>query len=136
MFVYVIVNSETLKLYVGQHKGKNLRQYLQEKLSEARHGFSGRSHVYSSMRRHSKEVWSIHPLISDLQTREECDHWERVLIKALKSQHPDVGYNICRGGEGFSGPHTAEACQKMSRKIKSSYVCRGAAETPKRSEQA
>lgn len=113
MFIYVIVNSETLKIYIGQHKGTNLRQYLQQKWSEAKRGFAGRSHLYASMRKHSRQSWSIHPLILDLQTREECNYWERLLIKALNSQNPEVGYNICRGGEGFTGPHTAAALQKM-----------------------
>jgi hypothetical protein len=118
MFVYVIVCSETLKVYVGQHKGNNLRQYLQQKMSEARRGFSGRSRLYASMLKHPRESWSIHQLISDLQTRAECDAWERYYISHLKTQHPDVGYNICDGGEGFTGPHTPEALQKMDAKRK------------------
>jgi hypothetical protein len=108
MFVYVIVCSETLKIYVGQHKGSDLRQYLQQKWSEARRGISTRSRLYSSMRKHPRATWSIHPLISNLTTREECDRWEKMLIVALNAQHPDVGYNICRGGEGFTGPHTEQ----------------------------
>jgi hypothetical protein len=112
MFVYVIVNSATLKIYVGQHKGNNLRQYLQQKLSEARHRRSARSILYASMRKHPRDVWSIYSLVSDLQTRAECDEWERHYIQVLKTQHSDVGYNICRGGEGFTGPHTDEWKQK------------------------
>ena len=106
MFIYAIVNSATLKIYIGQHKGKSLQKYLQDKLSAAKIGQNQRSHLFASMRKHPRDVWSIHPLISDLQTREDCDTWERVLIQALKSQHPDVGYNICRGGEGRTGPHS------------------------------
>jgi group I intron endonuclease len=103
MFVYVIVNSETLKIYVGQHKGTNLRQYLQQKMYEAKRGISTRSHLYASMRIHPHGVWSIYPLFSDLQTKEDCDYWERLLIKSLNTQNPEVGYNICRGGEGHTG---------------------------------
>ena len=104
MFIYVIVNSETLKIYVGQHKGDSLKQYLQRKLSAAAHREASGSHLFASMRKYPKDVWSIHPLISDLQTREECDHWERLLIASMNSQNSGVGYNICRGGEGNSGP--------------------------------
>ena len=78
MFVYVIVNAETLKLYVGQHKGQNLRKYLQDKQSRAKAERGERSHLYASMRRYPKEVWSIHPLMSDLPTREEVDYWEKI----------------------------------------------------------
>lgn len=108
MFVYVIVNSETLKIYIGQHKGTNLRQYLQKKLWCSKHRLEERSRLYEAMRQYPHVAWSIHPLFSDLQTRDECDYWERLLIDALNSQHLDVGYNICRGGEGFTGPHTDE----------------------------
>lgn len=118
MFVYVIVNSEALKIYIGQHKGQNLQKYLQQKISHAKHGESERSHLYRALLKYPQTTWSIHPLISDLQTREECDYWEKVLIKALKAQHPDVGYNITRGGEGFTGPHTEQYKAKMRRIMK------------------
>ena len=118
MFVYAIVNSETLKIYIGQHKGNNLRHYLQQKWYRAHHMSGERSYLYASMRKYPRNVWSIHPLISDLQIREECDFWEQILIKALHAQHPDVGYNICRGGEGFTGPHTEEQKHKIGKRSK------------------
>jgi|SRR5579864_1842345 len=104
MFIYVIVCSETLKIYVGQHKGRNLGWYLSRKFWDANHHTSGsRSRIYASMRKHPRASWSIYPLISDLQTREECDYWERRLIVALNAQHPEVGYNIAAGGDGGVG---------------------------------
>src|ERR1019366_4488054 len=99
MFIYCIVNRATLKIYIGQHKGVNLQKYLRQKLSHAAHGISKQSHLYSAMRKHPKQVWSIHPLISDLQTREDCDYWEKVLIRALNARNVEVGYNIGVGGE-------------------------------------
>src|SRR5271157_3751682 len=113
MFIYLIVNRETGKYYVGQHKGADLRRYLQKKLSQARY-YKGSSHLYNSMKKHLPHLWSIHALRSDIQTREELDQTERDFIKFLKSQDPEYGYNICRGGEGFTGPHTVEARAKMS----------------------
>jgi Straboviridae intron-associated endonuclease 1 len=127
MFVYVIVNSESLKLYIGQHKGNNLRKYLQTKLSNAKRNSGARSHLLASMRKHPKDVWSIHPLMVDLQTRVECDEWERHYIKVLKSQHLDVGYNICEGGEGFTGKHSEASRQKMRKKVQSFYDAGGQA---------
>ena len=47
MFVYLIANHETGKYYVGQHKGNNLKQYLQKKFYEARHYLSRRSRSYA-----------------------------------------------------------------------------------------
>lgn len=118
MFIYLIVNHVTGKYYVGQHKGNNLKKYLQQKVSQAwyelKRGKRGSSHLFNSMRKHPKEAWSIHALLSDVQTRPELDQYERDFISFLKSQDPDYGYNICRGGEGFSGPHSEEAKQKNS----------------------
>jgi exopolysaccharide biosynthesis predicted pyruvyltransferase EpsI len=113
MFIYVIVNSETLKIYVGQHKGTNLQKYLQTKQSNACHNSGTRSHLFAAMRKYSKESWSIHSLVSDVATRAELDEMERHFIRVLKAQHPDVGYNICDGGEGFTGPHSDESKQKL-----------------------
>lgn len=106
MQVYVIVCSETLKIYVGQHKFEDLNRYFQQKWYDA-HRYSGkRSHLYHALRKHPRESWSIHPLVSGIEAKAELDETERLLIYALKCQHPDVGYNICDGGEGFTGPFT------------------------------
>lgn len=113
MFVYVIVNSETLKLYIGQHKGSNLRKYLQTKLSDAKHRTELNSRLYRSMRKHSKMVWSIHPLVVGVESKRELDELEKHFIRVLKTQHPNVGYNICRGGEGHTGPISEATRQKM-----------------------
>ena len=124
MLIYLIVNHETGKYYVGQHGGNNLNKYLQTKFSDARHGRGGNSHLLRSMRKHPfPSSWSIHALRSDIQTRDELDETERDFIKFLRSQDPEYGYNICRGGEGFTGPHTKETCQKMSSFQKERWKC-------------
>src|ERR1700722_7347716 len=117
MFVYVIVCSENLKLYVGQHKGSDLRHYLRQKLYEARTRLKVRSHLYAAMRIHPRESWSIHPLVEGIQDRQELDVLEQHYIQALKARHPDVGYNVCRGGEGFTGPHTTQWRQEALERI-------------------
>jgi GIY-YIG catalytic domain len=116
MFIYVIVCNESVKLYVGQHKGNNLRQYLQQKWSEAQRGISRRSHLYNAMKKYPRGSWSIWPLVSGVENRAELDELEKHFIRVLKSQHDDIGYNICRGGEGFTGPHTAETWAKIHAK--------------------
>jgi GIY-YIG catalytic domain-containing protein len=114
MVIYVIVCNETLKIYVGQHKGSNLQKYLQTKLSDAKWQLHRRSHLFNAMRKHPRDSWSIHPLVSGIEDKKELDEAERLLIYALKAQHPDVGYNICEGGEGFTGPHSEAAKRKIS----------------------
>jgi len=133
MYIYLIVNHVTGKYYVGQHKGSDLLHYLQQKFYEAEHRLKARSHLYASMRKHGREAFTIHALLSDIQTRPELDAHERDFIAFLKSQDPEYGYNICRGGEGFTGPFTAEHRAKLSKGIKASWTPeRRAAQSAKR----
>lgn len=127
MFIYVIVCSESLKLYVGQHKGENLQKYLHQKISHAlRHEAKG-SALYNAMRVHPKESWSIWPLVSGIESRAELDELEKHFIRVLKAQCKEVGYNICRGGEGFSGPHSEASKQKMRDAVSAYYAAGGPA---------
>ncbi len=119
MFIYMIVNHATGKYYVGQHKGINLRKYLQQKFHHAQRGVSGNSRLFNSMRKHPDPlVWSIHALRSDINIRKELDELEKDFIAFLRAQDPEYGYNICRGGEGFTGPHTPEFGINHSRVMK------------------
>src|SRR5208283_60843 len=114
MYIYLIVNHATGKYYVGQHKGNNLRKYLQQKFGHARKGLSKRSRLYDALREFPAEAFTIHALLSDIQTKQELNQVERDFITFLRSQDPEYGYNICRGGEGFTGPHTEESRRKSS----------------------
>jgi group I intron endonuclease len=119
MYIYLIVNHVTGKYYVGQHKGADLRKYLQQKFGHAkRNEGKGGSYLYASMRKHGREAFTIHALLSDIQTRPELDAYEKDFIAFLKSQDPEYGYNICRGGEGFTGPHTEQWKEKMRVRMK------------------
>src|SRR5208282_5363731 len=118
MYIYLIVNHITGKYYVGQHKGEDLKRYFQKKFSAARHA-CGSSHLFNSMRKHPLPCdWSIHALLSDIQTRPELDAYEKDFIAFLHSQDPEYGYNICRGGEGFTGPHTEHWKELMRVRMK------------------
>ena len=122
MFIYLIVNHDTGKYYVGQHKGNNLKKYLQQKFHHAQKGISSSSRLYRSMRAHPDPyLWSIHALRSDIQTKPELDELEKDFIAFLKAQDPEYGYNICRGGEGFTGPHTEKAKKKVGESSRSRW---------------
>jgi|SRR5208337_1682519 len=111
MFVYLIVNDVNWKIYVGKTTRSNLVQYLQQKFSEAHKHISLRSHLYAAIRKYGRGHFHIYPLFRGQTNEEICEH-ERLLIKVLKTRHPNIGYNICRGGEGFTGPHSEEAKKK------------------------
>ena len=118
MFIYLIVNHVTGKYYVGQHKGKDLQHYLQQKFYEAEHRLKARSHLYASIRKHGREAFTIHALLSDVQTKPELDAYEKAFISFLCSQDPEYGYNICRGGEGggmLGHKHSSETKDKIRR---------------------
>jgi group I intron endonuclease len=118
MFIYLITNHITGKVYIGQHKGDNLQHYLQQKFYEASHRLKNRSHLYASMRKHGRDAFSIRPLVSGIQTREELNQKEKEFIELYDSRNHEKGYNICRGGEGFSGPHTPKAKAKVTKALK------------------
>lgn len=106
MVVYAITNLVTGKVYIGQHKGGNLRQYLQKKFYYARHQKTGSSYLFNAMRKYTDpEQWSIEPLM-ECETKEQLDRMETILIALYDTRNPEVGYNICRGGEGFTGKHS------------------------------
>jgi NUMOD3 motif len=114
MVIYGIVCSESLKLYIGQHKNDDLTRYFQQKWYDA-HRYSGkRSHLYAALRKHPRETWSIWPLVSGIEVKAELDALEKHFIRVLKTQHPDVGYNLCDGGEGRTGPHSEATKHKLS----------------------
>lgn len=122
MFIYLIVNHVTGKYYVGQHKGDNLKQYLQKKFYDASVGRGGSSRLYNSIRKHGRDAFTIHALLSDIQTRAELDQCEKDFIAFLKSQDAKYGYNICRGGEGFTGPHTLKAKAAVTKAMKKRWA--------------
>lgn len=104
MFVYKITNQITSKIYIGQHKGDNLKRYFQKKFSSARHA-KGSSHLFNSMRKHPLPCdWSIEPvaLIHGDMPKVVMDSVETLCIAYFDARNPEVGYNICRGGEGHS----------------------------------
>ncbi len=99
MFVYVIVNLETLKIYIGKTKRSNLEKYLKEKIWCAqKEQYRGRSYLFASMQKYSSTAWKIYPLFRGSSDEEICKQ-EKILIRALKTQHPDIGYNIANGGQ-------------------------------------
>jgi GIY-YIG catalytic domain/NUMOD3 motif len=123
MVIYVIVCSESLKLYVGQHKHEDrLKQYLASKFWDAHRATTQRSHLYNAMRKHPRGSWSIYPLVSGVETRTKLDELEKYFIRVFKAQHPDTGYNICDGGEGRTAPMTEAQRLQLSARMKKDWA--------------
>src|SRR5208337_3133444 len=80
------------------------------------------SHLFNSMRKYpDHSIWSVHALLSDVQTKAELDQHERDFIAFLKSRDPEYGYNVCRGGEGNTGSPSVETRKKLSAASKRSW---------------
>jgi hypothetical protein len=114
MFLYLIVNHVNNKIYIGKTKTGDLQKYLKSKFWDAAHQRVGNSYLFNAIRKYGPEYFHIYPLVSTLTTNEDLCFWERVLIAQYDAQNPDVGYNICRGGEGHNGPHSEATCLKIA----------------------
>lgn len=127
MFVYIIVNSINGKIYIGKTKQADLKHYFyQQKVLPALKNERGCPHLFAAIRKYGREHFQIFPLISSLKTNEELCFWERVLIAQYDSQNPDIGYNICKGGEGFSGPgFKGPRSEEWKQKIRKTMKKRG-----------
>lgn len=100
-YIYKIVNNLNNKIYIGQTKQDIQNRFIDHKKCAERFNpkdFGYRSHLYSAMNTYGVDNFSISLL-------EQCDdksldREEKYWIKKLKSQDPDIGYNISPGGTG------------------------------------
>lgn len=100
-YIYKIVNNVNQKIYIGQTKQDVQSRFIDHKKCAERFNpkeFGYRSHLYSAMNTYGVENFSISLL-------EQCDDKnldkaEKYWIKKLKSQDPEIGYNISPGGTG------------------------------------
>lgn len=118
VFVYVIVNDLNLKIYVGKTIKSDLQKYLRHKFTYSTRNRAQSSHLYAAIRKYGREHFHIYPLYEGTTNEEICAH-ERLLIKALDSQNPEIGYNLANGGDGgFIGPHSEDIkrrCREFGR---------------------
>jgi hypothetical protein len=117
MFVYLIVNSSNLKIYVGKTTQFDLNKYLNQKVRSAQRGrYRGRSHLFHAMQKYPSSVWSIHPLYSGQSDEDICEK-EIAFIKALQTQDSTIGYNIRDGGKNATSMRTPEFRKAQSARM-------------------
>lgn len=116
MFIYLITNAVNSKIYVGQHKGDNLKHYLQQKCHEAKSRLKARSALYAAIRKYGNDAFSIEALaeVHGDMPKLVLNSLETFCISVFDARNRDKGYNICRGGEGFTGPQSAKMKADMS----------------------
>ena len=113
-YIYKTTNTVNNKIYVGQRKSD---VFLAEKYLG-----SGKI-LQQAIEKYGKDAFIVE-LIDIAETLEELGEKERFWIKELRSQDPEIGYNICPGGvhvpiegeqNGFYGKHHTEETKKILR---------------------
>lgn len=99
MQVYLITNTITGKLYVGQTAVGLRHRWGQHKSDTKR--MRGPHHLVHSMRKYGHEVFTME-LLHECETREEMDFVEMFYIALLNTKSPS-GYNLTDGGDGTQG---------------------------------
>ena len=104
-FIYVTINWVNGKIYVGQHTTKDIDD-----------GYLGSGVVlWLALDKYGEECFTRE--ILEFCTSGTVNEKERLWIKELKSNDPDIGYNLTEGGEGTTGyihkPETLELFSKQ-----------------------
>jgi group I intron endonuclease len=116
MSVYIIVNVENNKVYIGQTRGpldKRFKQHCEPNRTS-------KSIISQAIQKHGKDCFYMETLWeSPGCSREELDSREIELIREYNSLSP-YGYNITSGGGGSLSP-SEEMRKKMSESAKKKF---------------
>jgi len=116
MVVYLVTNLVNGKVYVGKTTF-GIRKRWKRHLRDVNIGSALLFH--RAIRKHGKESFDI-SIIANSDSRHAVSHLERLWIIALRSYDPTIGYNMTRGGDGFSGGYrrSPETYKKIAAKLK------------------
>lgn len=108
-YTYKITNIVTNKIYIGETY--NVQSRFRKHFASAKYG--SKSYLHCSMRKHGKNNFIIET-INSFPTEQEalCD--EIKLINELKSNKPDIGYNLTSGGDKTT--HSEQTLYDMKEK--------------------
>ena len=119
--IYVFVNKENGKIYVGKTVNSYLKRWKDHKNSVGKK----KNRLYSAIEKYGWfgfERFVIYQT-NVIESKEECDililDKEIEFIKKFKSNNPDFGYNISEGGDGPVGFTHSEETKKLYSKQRS-----------------
>ena len=127
MHVYKITDLTNGFIYVGQHIKENLEAYLQHNIRAAEGNRGNKKRLYRAIRAHGGQNFKIESLarlvdgLAVEEARELLDKLEIFFIRFLRSNDPDIGYNLTAGGGGQLGrrwKHTEEWKRQNSERTK------------------
>ena len=120
-YIYKITNTSNGKIYIGKTKYTIQHRWLGHIRSSniCKEIEKTSSKLYNAINKYGIESFTIEEI--EQCSYDELNERERYWIKELDSRNPNVGYNICVGGEGgpggpmFAGhKHSEKTKQKMS----------------------
>ena len=96
--IYLVVNKNNGKLYVGQSRRKDAKSRLLEHIRHAiNYGLSGCPYFHPAIRKHGKESFYA-TQIDEASSQKELNRLEREWILKLGTLDHDIGYNVHEGG--------------------------------------
>lgn len=102
MIIYKVTNILDGKIYIGKTI-KTLEKRRREHLYELRYPRFN-SHFHRALIKYGAATNFTWEVIDTAEELKELNEKEKYWIQLLKSNDPDVGYNISRGGDGGSVP--------------------------------
>lgn len=119
-YIYKITNKINNKIYVGKTT-KSIERRFAEHVMVSNKEKDTSVKLHNAIRKYGIDNFMIEEL-DVATTKEELNKKERFWIDKLSARNPDIGYNICKGGEGGSGgahfaghKHTEETRKQMSK---------------------
>ena len=108
--LYMHENKINNKRYIGITCQKNVNKRWQNG-----NGYKTNKYFYRAIQKYGWDNFE-HCILFENKTKKEALKYEILLIEALNTTNPLVGYNITKGGEGITGyRHTDETKAKMSK---------------------
>jgi group I intron endonuclease len=110
--IYLVRNTSNGKVYIGQTKttvAKRWNVHVTSAIKEKH----GSPHLYAAIRKYGVSAFTVTELCQG-RSKLELDGLEKMYISFHQSRDHAKGYNICKGGEGFTGKHTADTKRRIT----------------------
>ena len=113
--VYAHINKINGKMYIGQTCNKLKVRWKNGE------GYKGSICFYSAIKKYGWDNFE-HEIIASHLTKEEANNFEKLLIKALKTQSKQYGYNVCDGGNTQNSMQGKKLSEEHRQKIRESKL--------------